>query len=157
MKDNAGCCSTATKIKPDKHKNLCPVCNNKGKAVKLITIKSLISPKSLATIDAGQQYYFCKDADCQTVYFNGNGQCFNTSDIKVRVHQKDLAEDVPVCYCFDWSPKNIAQAAKDGGLEQIAPSISDHIKAGRCGCEVNNPQGTCCLGNINSFIRQLQN
>ena len=157
MKDNTSCCSVSATPAKDDASNICPVCASKDKKLKLITLKSLLKPKSLATIDAQQQYYFCKDANCETVYFNNKGQIFTTDNIKVRVHQKDSALDVSVCYCFDWTPKNIAQAAKEGRLEQIAPSISAHIKAGRCGCEVNNPQGSCCLGNVNSVIQQFQN
>ncbi len=29
------------------------------------------------------------------------------------------------------------------------------IKANRCGCEVNNPQGSCCLGNVMTFVHGL--
>ncbi len=145
MKDNSNCCTTATsQVKNRQQAMLCPRCNTKGKKIKLITIKSLLKPKSLATIDAQEQYYFCKDPDCKIVYFNGNGQSFNSQNIKLKVHQKDSSPEVAICYCFDWTRQNIAQAAKENRLEQITPSITAHIKAGRCGCEVNNPQGSCC-------------
>jgi hypothetical protein len=26
--------------------------------------------------------------------------------------------------------------------------IAEHVKAHRCACELRNPQGSCCLGNI---------
>lgn len=64
------------------------------------------------------------------------------------VYQKDSGADVPVCYCFGWTRATIADAAALGEADEVAPSIRAHIKAGRCGCEVNNPQGACCLGNV---------
>ena len=132
--------------------NTCPVSKTKGKSVKLITLKSLLTPKALATLDAQQTYYFCKDTACEVVYFSKE-KSFSIKDLKVKVHQKDKSKDVPVCYCFDWTPNNITQAAEVSELEQVASSISAHIKAGRCGCEVNNPQGSCCLGNVNAVVK----
>ena len=130
--------------------DMCKICANKGKAVKLITLKSLLLPAKLAQLDPQHDYYFCKDIECDVVYFNG-AMHFTKDDLKVAVHQKDMSEDVPVCYCFNWTPQSIKKAS---GLDSIPQSISEHIKAGRCGCEVNNPQGSCCLGNIKAVIKQ---
>jgi hypothetical protein len=33
--------------------------------------------------------------------------------------------------------------------------VTEHIRAGRCGCNVNNPQGSCCLGNIQAVVKEL--
>lgn len=78
---------------------------------------------------------------------------YNGHELKAPVYQKDGGADVPVCYCFGWTRATIADAAALGEADEVAPSISAHIKAGRCGCEVNNPQGVCCLGNV---IREVQ-
>lgn len=37
-------------------------------------------------------------------------------------------------------------------MDCCAPGNS-HFQAGRCGCEVNNPQGACRLGNVNTVVR----
>lgn len=136
------------------HTNLCPVNGTKGRAVKLITLKSLLTPAALATLDPKVEYSFCKDETCEVVYFGGADR-YTVQDLKVKVHQKDNGSDVPACYCFEWTPKRIAEAASRGEADQIAPSISGHIKAGRCGCEVNNPQGSCCLGNVNALVKKI--
>nr|WP_274436662.1 hypothetical protein [Alicyclobacillus sp. ALC3] len=34
--------------------------------------------------------------------------------------------------------------------------ISEQIQADRCGCEVNNPQGSCCLGNVMAFVHSIR-
>lgn len=148
---DTNCCSTNTAkniAKPST--GSCPVSNSKGKAVKLITLKSLLIPSKLATLDPQQDYYFCKDTECDVVYFS-EAMRFGKQDLKVSVHQKESEKDVPVCYCFGWTPETIRDATQ---IDIIPESISAHIKAGRCGCEVNNPQGSCCLGNINAFIKR---
>jgi hypothetical protein len=43
---------------------------------------------------------------------------------------------------------------KDLRLNQLN-TIRQNIKENRCGCEVNNPQGSCCLGNITEYINEL--
>ncbi len=153
----ANCCSLQPKPNEAKTlpENVCSVSGTKGKSIELITLKSLLIPAALATLDATREYYFCKTATCDIVYFSGP-LSFSVGDVKVKVHQKDEGADVPVCYCFGWTPASIAQAAETGEADRIVPSISAHIKAGRCGCEVNNPQGSCCLGNVNSVVKEAQ-
>jgi hypothetical protein len=29
------------------------------------------------------------------------------------------------------------------------------VKAGNCACEVRNPQGSCCLGNVQATVKQV--
>lgn len=154
MENNTtSCCTTdnSTVSTSNTSVTTCPASNQMGKEVKLITLKSLLLPSQLANLDLTQTYYFCKDANCDVVYFSQTQQ-FTKQHLKVKVHQKEIAEDVPVCYCFGWTPQSIA-ASNDAST--ISTSISEHIKAGRCGCEVNNPQGSCCLGNVNVEIKRL--
>ncbi|GAA0391237.1 hypothetical protein GCM10008933_22710 [Paenibacillus motobuensis] len=72
---------------------------------------------------------------------------------KVSVFQKDDSLDVPVCYCFGWTRERLIQAVREHQLP--TDHIQEQIQANRCGCEVNNPQGACCLGNVTAFIRTL--
>ncbi|MNP74322.1 BFD-like [2Fe-2S] binding domain protein [compost metagenome] len=73
--------------------------------------------------------------------------------LKVSVYQKDDSMAVPVCYCFGWTRERIVQAVKEN--QQPIDRIREQVQANRCGCEVNNPQGSCCLGNVTTFIRSL--
>src|SRR5690606_3948178 len=79
---------------------------------------------------------------------------FRTADVKVPVYQKDPGEDVPVCYCFGWTRRRIRDELAQTGKSTASATIAAHVKAGRCGCEVNNPQGACCLGNVQAVVRQ---
>lgn len=146
--NNTNCC---TQPNSNSTTSNCPVNGQQGKAVKLITLKSLLVPSQLAELDPNQDYYFCKDAECDVVYFS-QAQRFTKQHLKVKVYQKETSQDVPVCYCFGWTPKQLS--ALDNA-NTVSASISEHIKAGRCGCEVNNPQGSCCLGNVTNEIKQL--
>ncbi|NYV66612.1 (2Fe-2S)-binding protein [Bacillus sp. Gen3] len=132
---------------------VCPSCKNKGKQMKLITLKSLLLPKSLANLQPDTSYQFCSISECDVVYFNEKEQIFTKSDLKVSVFQKDEKENTPICYCFGWTRKIISEEIKKTEENTIIQNISMHIKANRCGCEVNNPQGSCCLGNVTGFIK----
>jgi hypothetical protein len=130
----------------------CPLSGTKGRKVPVVTLKSLLRPDSLVRFTPDVQHYFCSDRGCEVVYFSEKGS-YERHELKVPVYQKDDGADVPVCYCFGWTRATIADAAALGEEDEIAPSISAHIKAGRCGCEVNNPQGACCLGNVTGEVQ----
>jgi hypothetical protein len=134
--------------------NLCPISGSKGKSVQLITLKSLLTSTALASLDVSRDYCFCKDASCDIVYF-GALRSYHRHDLKVRVHQKEKGPDVPVCYCFDWTPATITAAVSLGKEASIIPFINAHIKSARCGCEVNNPQGFCCLMNVTAVLKEV--
>jgi len=84
----------------------------------------------------------------RTVEVTKQPQIFSTEQVKVPVFQKDRGLNVPVCYCFGWSRSRIQQEIIKTGKSSAETNIRSHIQAGRCGCEVNNPQGSCCLGNV---------
>lgn len=140
------CCSSSPTPEA-RSADRCPLSGTKGRKVPVVTLKSLLRPDSLVQLAPDVQYYFCSDSGCEVVYFSTNGTYYR-HELKVPVYQKDSGADVPVCYCFGWTRATIADAAALGEEDEITPSISAHIKAGRCGCEVNNPQGACCLGNV---------
>ncbi|ELS02920.1 BFD-like (2Fe-2S) protein [Xenococcus sp. PCC 7305] len=146
------CCCPPQQTSWDK---TCPIDGTKGKRVQTITLKSLLIPSALETLNSDTNYYFCTATDCPVVYFNEEGQIFSTKQGKELVFQKDKGLDVPVCYCFGWSRDRIQREIIQTSKSSAEANIRSHIKAGRCGCEVNNPQGSCCLGNIRAIVRQL--
>ena len=134
----------------------CPKNETKGKKVKSITLKSLLKPSALENLNPDTTYYFCEAPDCPVVYFNEKGQSFSEEQVKVSVFQKDKSLDVPVCYCFGWSRDRIQQEIIQTGKSSAEANIRGHIQAGRCGCEVNNPQGSCCLGNVRQLSKNAR-
>lgn len=133
----------------------CPRCGSKGKAIKIITIKSLLLPKALATLEADKNYKMCSNQECEVVYFNEKGDIYQTQDLKVPVSFKNDDPNCPICYCFGWTREKLKTDYEQIGHSTAVNEISEHIKAGRCGCEVNNPEGSCCLGNVKKYLASL--
>ncbi len=117
----------------------------------LVTLKALLTPAALATMDPKEVYRFCPDTTCSVVYFSPTST-YGQADVKVPVFQKDERGTTPVCYCFGHTRADLEQAHREGQADAIPSSIQAHIRAGRCGCELNNPQGSCCLGNVNRTL-----
>lgn len=67
----------------------CPSCKNKAKNVQLITIKSMMKPSVLGSINAMDNHYFCATKDCHIVYFDASNKEYLLTDIKIDVHQKN--------------------------------------------------------------------
>lgn len=145
------CCAP----KPSPTPTSCPTCGRTGKAVPLVTLKALLTPAALATLDPKEAHRFCPDAACRVVYFSPTAT-YGPADVKVPVFQKDERCTTPVCYCFGHTRTDLEQAHREGQADVIPQSIQAHIRAGRCGCELNNPQGSCCLGNVNRTLTALQ-
>lgn len=142
------CCAIPAISKEDTL--FCPECQHRGKAVGIITLKALLLPSALEIMDPNASYRFCDTKSCNVVYFSDH-QKFHKREVKVPVFQKDNRANVPVCYCFGWTRKRIEQAVEQGDEPTIR--IKKQVQANRCGCEVNNPQGSCCLGNVTTVLR----
>lgn len=149
------CCTEKEKVSDSSGTEICPSCNVKGKKVKIITLKSMIKPASLDSLNADLTHYFCSSEDCNIVYFDTSKRGYCISEIKVPVYQKDKTNTIPICYCFGWTKEKIKQYVEKGLSPNPLEHIRENIKENRCGCEVNNPQGNCCLGNVTSYIKEL--
>ena len=101
------------------------------------------------------QYYFCEAADCDVVYFSSDplAPIFHRADLLVRVGAKEAADPIPVCYCFGFTRKDIENEIARTGRSTIPERITAEVKAGNCACEVKNPSGKCCLGNVTRTVQ----
>lgn len=143
------CCS----IKPEKEESFilgtCPLCHKKGKKVGLVTVFQLIKRSFQKEINRKSHYYFCDSKECETVYFSDQKEdfLFKKEDLIVKVGQK---ENTPkqVCYCFDYTDQDILEEVQKTGKSTASNIITQNIKEGLCACEMRNPQGSCCLGNV---------
>ncbi len=140
---------------PPRAKNACPTCGQKGKSVDGATVKSMLSVSLNQVKNA--PYFFCQNRDCSTVYFSEDGlQAFGRDDVRERVYQKEPdADDVFICYCFQHTVGEVLTASPES-REAILDDINAGIKAGQCACDLRNPQGSCCLGNLRGLIKRLQ-
>jgi hypothetical protein len=146
------CCTKENESAQPHH---CPICGQIGKKVDSITLKAMLNVSLLALQDTS--YFFCRTADCEVVYFSADGtQSFSREKIRVPVHQKEPGdESVPVCYCFQHSPATIRAELLASGQSTVLEEINEGIQAGQCACEIRNPQGTCCLGNVRAVVKQV--
>ncbi len=140
------CCSV--RLPPSPAVMSCPESGSRSKQVNILTVKSLL--RHLPFQMAPAQYYFCEAPDCDVVYFSSNPQAptFRRGDLLVRVGLKEETDPIPVCYCFGVSRQEIWDEVRENGKSSLAERIKAEVKAGNCACEVKNPSGKCCLGNI---------
>ncbi|OFV85732.1 MAG: hypothetical protein A2V74_10655 [Acidobacteria bacterium RBG_16_70_10] len=124
----------------------CPECGRSGREVERITVKAMLRPQALARLSA-PEHRFCATASCPVVYF-GRGEVFRRADVLVPVFQKEPSGNRTVCYCFAVTEEDVRREVGASGRATSADRITELVKAGRCACEVRNPQGSCCLGNI---------
>lgn len=133
----------------------CPVCREKGKPVQGQTVKALLSV-SLRLVRDGE-YLFCPTPSCRVVYFSSDGErTFTIEQVRERVYQKEPnAENVSICYCFRHTVGEI-RAAPTETRAAIVDDINRGISIEQCACDLRNPQGSCCLGNVRGLIRQIE-
>ncbi len=131
----------------------CPSCGNRSKQVDTLTVKSLVRRLPFAMPQA--QYYFCDAPGCDVVYFasHADAPSFGRSDLSVRVGAKETEDPIPVCYCFGLSREDISAEARQTGRSGVAELIKTEVKAGNCACEIKNPSGKCCLGDVTRAVQ----
>ncbi len=61
----------------------------------------------------------------------------------------------PVCYCFNHTVASIRGEIQTKGHSTAQGMITQEVKAGRCACEVKNPAGACCLGDVTRVVRAI--
>jgi hypothetical protein len=101
------------------------------------------------------EYLFYRTETCPVVYFSPEGeQAFRVDQIRERVYQKEPeSEDVFICYCFRHTVEDICTASAES-RKAILEDINTCINAGQCACDLRNPQGSCCLGNVRELINR---
>ena len=134
----------------------CSSCGHKGKAVDGVTVKAMLEVSLLAVRDVA--YFFCKEADCPVVYFSADGtQTFTTEQLRERVFQKEPeADDVFVCYCFRYTPGSNRAELIETGQSTVVEAINVGTKSGQCACDLRNPHGACCLGNVGALVKRIE-
>ncbi len=142
------CCSVNANTEAAPAVMACPVNGARSKQVDILTVKSLVRKLPMGMPDT--QYYFCDTSDCEVVYFALDAEAprFRREDLMVRVGAKETADPIPVCYCFGFTRKDIENEIAETGRSTIADRISAEVKTGNCACEVKNPSGKCCLGDV---------
>ena len=131
----------------------CPVNGARSKQVDMLTVKSLVRQLPLGMPDT--QYYFCEAPGCDAVYFPLDTQAplFRREDLVVRVGAKEIEDPLLMCYCFGFTRQDICDEIRSTGKSTVAKRITAEVEAGRCACEMKNPSGKCCLGDVTRIVK----
>lgn len=145
------CCCPAPVQAADRPK--CGTCSGRGILVDLHTVKALLTETAMCDLNAAV-FYFCAEPACPTVYFASDGQRFVTTDLRVAVWQKEPEGSRMVCYCFGENEADIRRELERDGATKAVERVRAHIAARRCACEVRNPRGACCLGDVTAAVKR---
>jgi hypothetical protein len=149
----SSCCSTNTN--GAKGSSLCPVSGRAGKPVELLTVKGVLRESALGRLDP-RDHYFCSDPACDVVYFDGAGATYARADLRVPVWEKEPAGGRTICYCFGENEADMLREFQQQGSSAAVARIRAHIQAGRCACEIRNPRGVCCLGDVIAAVERAR-
>src|SRR5262245_3984954 len=69
----------------------CPVCGARGNPVSTLTLKQMVQPGFLDTVNKAG-FLFCRTANCDVVYFHPEGERLEKKDLRVRVGLKEREE-----------------------------------------------------------------
>jgi hypothetical protein len=89
------------------------------------------------------------------VYFDAAANRYTKTDVRVPVWQKEPFGERMVCYCFGETEAGIRAEIERLGRSDAAGRVRGHIEAGRCACEVRNPLGVCCLGDVTAAVTRV--
>ncbi len=134
----------------------CGSCKGKGKPVSRRTVLLMLKPELLERAMHGS-YSFCSERDCSIVYFEDKGpEHFIVDDLRMRVGVKVKDDPIPLCYCFGFDENHLRDEIERTGSTSIPDKVSGLIRDGLCACEVRNPAGVCCLGEVNKATKRLK-
>jgi hypothetical protein len=122
--------------------------------VDLVTVKALLTALAFRKILPGP-FHFCADPACDLVYFSA-AQRFRTAEIRVPVWQKEPFGARMVCYCFGENEADMRREIEATGVSAAASRVREHIAAKRCACEIRNPRGACCLGDVIAAVGRVE-
>jgi CopZ-like zinc binding protein len=138
-----------------KNESACPSCATVGQVISDQTIQAILKPEqALSLLAVGRR--FCATPSCEVVYYGDDGRAVTKSEIPIRVGLKESEDPIPLCYCFGFSLADVRREIVETGLCTVPARIKAEVRAGQCSCEIKNPSGTCCLGEVNRAVKQEQ-
>ena len=135
----------------------CRRCGEKGRPVLTETMESLLKPAAVERLTDDEPYYFDRTPECDVVYFSNEADSyFDKDELEVRVGLKETESPIPLCYCFGHTAESARGEILTTWRSSVAERITAEAQAGNCSCEVKNPSGKCCLGDVNRAIDEIQ-
>jgi len=133
----------------------CPRCGHEGRRVSAMTLESLLCAEARLRFKSVDGFWFCATAACDVAYFHSaTGDRVGCAEVRVPIFQKRTEPERLVCYCFQHTVAAIQQEVRESGTSRIAADIKAKCTQGLDDCGRTNPQGACCLGNVQRVIRE---
>ncbi len=129
----------------------CPRCGTRGQSVDRLTVAAMMS----GVVPPNQSYWLCREPGCEVVYSGEDATVLTAADMNVAPGFKSRAREALVCYCFQHRRGDIAAELQAAGRTSIADRIAAEVEADNCACEVRNPSGKCCLGDVRNAIQEI--
>jgi hypothetical protein len=148
------CCCSGVKMTKETAQNACGECGEVGRVVARQTVVHHVKSKKLSCVDTNE-YKFCPSENCPVVYYSVAGSVFTVEDVRELITAKVSGDARPVCYCFGFTEGFIRQEIEQTGKSTVPMQVTQFIKEKLCVCEVRNPAGACCLGEINRTVKIL--
>ncbi len=136
--------------------NRCRRCGAQGRKVNRETMESLLTPEARVRL-RDTTYFFDRTPGCEIIYFSNEVDSYFAKDeLRVRVGIKETESPAPICYCFGHTAESARKEILETGHSTVADRITAEVQAGDCACEIKNPSGTCCLGEVNQVVSRIQ-
>lgn len=136
-------------------RNVCRRCGLAGRIVTRKTVSHHVKSGALQLI-GDDEYKFCPTSNCQVVYYSSAGREFTVEDVREAVTVKAHGDSRPLCYCFGFMEGDVRREIEQSGDSFIPARISGFIRDKLCACEIRNPAGVCCLGEVNKTVKQFR-
>ncbi len=132
----------------------CPMCGAKGHRIQPLTVESLAQAEALQRLSRRDGFQYCPTATCTVAWFHWEtGEVVDKEELNVRVGMKETEGPRPICYCFAHDVAEIETDIRLHGQTDVHREIAVKCKQGLDRCEETNPQGSCCLGNVNRVVK----
>ena len=79
--------------------------------------------------------------------------CCATAKDHGRVGFNETTGPIRLCYCFDITIEDVEREIATTGTSAVPKRVAAAIRAGTCECEIRNPSGVCCLGEVNRAVK----
>ncbi|MBI3449687.1 MAG: copper chaperone Copz family protein [Acidobacteria bacterium] len=133
----------------------CPRCGAQGRLVSARTVSAHVRADVAARL-LGVEQRFCGSRDCPVLYYGSDGRLVEKDASLTRIGAKESTDPIPLCYCFNVTAGDVREEIVRTGRSAIADWIAAEVRAGRCACEVKNPSGVCCLGDVRRCAQASQ-
>ena len=134
----------------------CPSCRDGGRVVEHRTMLQTLKPDRFEQL-GNHKFHFCQTPTCPVIYYSTDSEvAFSADDLRVEVGLKRQGDpSALVCYCFGYTEGMIADDLRASGETVIPHKITELTRIGICACEVRNPAGMCCLGQVSKAVKRL--